>query len=118
MGATKGLAHEDIFIPAIASSYVAATFANEYYRAHEEYEQAVSDAMREEYKAIVDAGFILQIDDPRLVTYYMMHPELSGADCRNWAAERVEAINDSLRGIPREKVRFHLLQHRCRSAHP
>jgi 5-methyltetrahydropteroyltriglutamate--homocysteine methyltransferase len=105
--AVKGRPHEDIFMPAIASSYVAATFANEYYRTHEEYEQAVSDAMREEYKAIVDAGLILQLDDPRLVTYYMMHPELSVEDCRKWAAERVEAINDSLRGIPLEKVRFH-----------
>ncbi len=105
--AAEGLAHEDIFMPAIASSYVAATFANEYYRTHEEYEQAVSDALREEYQAIVDAGFILQIDDPRLVTYYMMHPELSVADCRKWAAARVEAINESLRGIPPEKIRFH-----------
>jgi 5-methyltetrahydropteroyltriglutamate--homocysteine methyltransferase len=105
--AIAGLGHEDIFVPAIAASYVAATFANEYYRTHEEYEQAVSDALREEYKAIVDAGFILQIDDPRLVTYYMMHPELSVADCRKWAAARVEAINESLRGIPPEKVRFH-----------
>jgi 5-methyltetrahydropteroyltriglutamate--homocysteine methyltransferase len=105
--ATKGLAHEDVFMPAIASSYVAATFANEYYRTHEEYEQAVSDALREEYKAIVDAGFILQLDDPRLVTYYMMHPELSVADCRKWAAERVEVINDSIRDIPPEKIRFH-----------
>jgi 5-methyltetrahydropteroyltriglutamate--homocysteine methyltransferase len=105
--AIEGHAHEDVFMPAISSAYVAATFANEYYRTHEEYEQTVSDAMREEYKAIVDAGFILQIDDPRLVTYYMMHPELSVADCRKWAAERVEVINDSLRGIPPEKVRFH-----------
>ena len=105
--AVKGQAHEDVFMPAIASSYVAATFANEYYRSHEEYEQAVSDALREEYKAIVDAGFILQIDDPRLVTYYMMHPELSVEDCRKWAEKRVEAINDSLRGISPEKVRFH-----------
>jgi 5-methyltetrahydropteroyltriglutamate--homocysteine methyltransferase len=105
--AIDGRPHEDIFMPAIAASYVAATFANEYYRTHEEYEQAVSDALREEYKAIVDAGFILQIDDPRLVTYYMMHPDLSVADCRKWAAERVEVINESLRGIPPEKVRFH-----------
>jgi 5-methyltetrahydropteroyltriglutamate--homocysteine methyltransferase len=105
--AVENRPHEDVFIPSIASSYVAATFANEYYRTHEEYEQAVSDAMREEYKAIVDAGFILQLDDPRLVTYYMMHPELSVEDCRKWAAQRVETINDSLRGIPPEKVRFH-----------
>ena len=105
--AVKGQTHEDVFMPAIASSYVASTFSNEYYRTHEEYEQAVSDAMREEYKAIVGAGFILQIDDPRLVTYYMMNPDLSVEDCRKWAAQRVEAINDSIRDIPPEKVRFH-----------
>jgi 5-methyltetrahydropteroyltriglutamate--homocysteine methyltransferase len=105
--ALKGQTREDVFMPAIASSYVASTFANEYYRTHEEYEQAVSDAIREEYKAIVGAGFILQIDDPRLVSYYMMNPDLSVEDCRKWAAQRVEAINDSIRGIPPEKVRFH-----------
>ena len=70
--ALQGQPHEDVFMPAIASSYVASSFSNEYYRTHEEYEQAVSDAMREEYKAIAGAGFILQIDDPRLVTYYMI----------------------------------------------
>jgi len=107
MAAVKGQTHEDVFMPAIASSYVASTFSNEYYRTHEEYEQAVTNAMREEYKAIVGAGFILQIDDPRLVTYYMMNPDLSVEDCRKWAAERVEAINESIRGIPPEKVRFH-----------
>jgi len=94
-------------MPAIASSYICATLPNEYYRTHEEYEQAVSDALRQEYKAIVGAGFILQIDDPRLVSYYMMNPDLSVEDCRKWAAQRVEAINYSIRDIPPEKVRFH-----------
>ena len=55
-------------MPAIAPSYVFATLANEFYRTEEEYEQALADALREEYRAIVDAGFVLQIDDPRLVT--------------------------------------------------
>lgn len=105
--AVQGRAHEDVFVPAIASSYVAATFANEYYPSHEAYVQAIADALREEYQAIVDAGFILQIDDPRLISFYMMHPELSVADCRNWAEARVEEINQSLRGIPPEKIRFH-----------
>jgi 5-methyltetrahydropteroyltriglutamate--homocysteine methyltransferase len=105
--AVKGQNHEEVFMPAIASSYVASTFSNEYYRTHEEYEQAVSDAIRQEYKAIVDAGFILQIDDPRLISYYMMNPDLSVEDCRKWAEKRVEAINDSIRDIPPEKVRFH-----------
>ncbi|HEY7315970.1 MAG TPA: cobalamin-independent methionine synthase II family protein [Candidatus Binatia bacterium] len=105
--AVKDQVHEAVFLPAIASSYVASTFANEYYRTHEEYEQAVSDAVREEYKAIVDAGFILQIDDPRLISYYMMNPDLSIEECRKWAEKRVEAINYSIRDIPPEKVRFH-----------
>jgi 5-methyltetrahydropteroyltriglutamate--homocysteine methyltransferase len=94
-------------MPAIAPSYIAATLPNTYYRREEEYEQALCDAVHEEYRAIVDAGFILQIDDPRLVSYYMMHPELSVVDCRTWAAQRVEAINEALRDIPPEKVRFH-----------
>src|SRR5499426_2005939 len=105
--AVKGRPHEEVFVPAIAPSYIFATLTNEYYRTPEEYEQALADALREEYRAIVDAGFTVQIDDPRLVTYYMMNADASIEDCRQWAAKRVEAINESLRGIPREKVRFH-----------
>ncbi|PYN15344.1 MAG: methionine synthase, partial [Candidatus Rokuibacteriota bacterium] len=105
--ALKGLRHEGVFMPAIAPSYLFATLGNTFYRTEEEYEQALADALREEYRAIVDAGFVLQVDDPRLVTQYMMNPDLSVADCRRWAAKRVEAINYSLRGIPPEKVRFH-----------
>ncbi|PYM90650.1 MAG: methionine synthase [Candidatus Rokuibacteriota bacterium] len=105
--ALKGLRHEEVFMPAIAASYIFATLSNQFYRTEEEYEEALADALREEYRAIVDAGFVLQIDDPRLVTHYMMNPDLSVAQCRKWAAKRVEAINYSLRGIPPEKVRFH-----------
>ena len=105
--ALKGLRHEEVFMPAIAASYIFATLSNQFYRTEEEYEEALADALREEYRAIVDAGFVLQIDDPRLVTQYMMNPDLSVAECRKWAAKRVEAINYSLRGIPPEKVRFH-----------
>jgi 5-methyltetrahydropteroyltriglutamate--homocysteine methyltransferase len=105
--ALKDLTYEEVFMPAIASSYIAATLPNEYYRTTEEYEQALSDALHDEYQAIINAGFILQIDDPRLVTYYMMNPGLSVADCRKWAAQRVEAINYSIRDLPPEKVRFH-----------
>lgn len=66
--ALKGRAHEEVFMPAIAPSYLFATLANEYYRTDADYEQALADALREEYRAIIDAGFVLQIDDPRLVT--------------------------------------------------
>ena len=68
---------------------------------------AIAEAMREEYKAIVDAGFLLQIDDPFLVTYYITRPELSIAECRKWAEVRVEALNAALEGIPADRVRFH-----------
>src|SRR5262245_38613902 len=105
--ALAGLPHEDVFMPAIAPSYIAATLPNEHYRTESEYEHAIADALREEYRAIVDAGFILQIDDPRLVTYYMMNPDKSVAECRAWAEQRVEAINYAIRGIPAEKIRFH-----------
>ena len=105
--AVRGLPHEEVFMPAIAPSYIAATLTNEHYRTEAEYEMAIADALAEEYRAIVDAGFVLQIDDPRLVTYYMMNPDKSVEDCRRWAAQRVEAINHSIRGIPPEKIRFH-----------
>jgi 5-methyltetrahydropteroyltriglutamate--homocysteine methyltransferase len=105
--ALGNLPREDVFMPAIAPSYIAATLPNEHYKTAAEYERAIGDALREEYRAIVDAGFVLQIDDPRLVTYYMMNPGLSVEDCRRWAAERVEAINYAIRGIPPEKIRFH-----------
>jgi 5-methyltetrahydropteroyltriglutamate--homocysteine methyltransferase len=105
--ALRGRPHEEVFLPAIAPSYISSTLPNEFYRTDEEYEGALADALREEYRAIIDAGFVLQIDDPRLVTQYMMKPDLTVADCRKWAAQRVEAINYSLRGLPPEKVRFH-----------
>ena len=63
--------------------------------------------MSEEYRKIVDAGFLLQVDDPRLVTYYISQPQASIEDCRKWAELRVEVLNHALRGIPPECVRFH-----------
>ena len=105
--ALKGQPHEEVFVPAISGPYIYANYPNVYYRTGEEYEQALCDAAREEYRAIVDAGFIVQIDDPRLVTYYMMTPGASVRDCRKWVEKRIEAINYSLNGIPTENVRFH-----------
>ena len=63
--------------------------------------------MRKEYAAIVDAGLILQIDDPRLLTYYISRPDLTVEDCRRWAEIRVEALNHALSGLPEDRIRFH-----------
>jgi len=105
--ALQGVKAAEAFVPAIAPSNVETTTPNEYYPTEEAYVFAIADAMREEYKAIVDAGFLLQIDDPFLVTYYIMRPELSIAECRKWGQMRVEALNTALAGIPADKVRFH-----------
>src|SRR6202000_1966794 len=80
----------EAFVPAIAPSNVEATTPNENYPTQEAYVFAIAEAMREEYKTIVDAGFLLQIDDPFLVSYYIMRPDLSIAECRKWGEVRVE----------------------------
>jgi 5-methyltetrahydropteroyltriglutamate--homocysteine methyltransferase len=105
--AMAGLDVAAAFVPSISPANIENWHENRYYGTAEEYLTAICDAMHEEYKAIVDAGFYLQIDDPRLVTYYMLQPNASVADCRKWAAQRVEALNYALRDIPPEKVRYH-----------
>ncbi len=98
---------KEAFMPAISPSNVEEWQRNVYYKTQEEYVFAIGEAMREEYKAIADAGLLLQIDDPRLVSYYLVKPNASIADCRKWANQRVEALNHALRGIPTEKIRHH-----------
>ena len=102
--ALGGLKVEEAFIPAVAPSGIG---TNEYYGSDEEYLQAVGDALRTEYQAIVDAGFILQIDDPWLTEVHSQDPSLSLAERRKIAERSVEALNHALRGIPAEKIRFH-----------
>ncbi len=102
--ALVGLEVEDAFIPAVAPSGVG---SNEYYRSDEEYLHAVGDALRNEYQAIVDAGFVLQIDDPWLTEVHSQDPSLSSAERRKLAERSIEALNYAIRGIPSEKIRFH-----------
>jgi 5-methyltetrahydropteroyltriglutamate--homocysteine methyltransferase len=97
----------EAFLPAVSPNQIAYRRPNEYYRTTEEYELAIAEAIREEYNAIVDAGFLLQIDDPQLVTHYMRNPDLSTEDYRRWAEQHVELLNHTLRGIATEKIRFH-----------
>ena len=97
----------EAFVPAISPCDVAGNVENEYYKSDEEFLFAIADALRVEYLAIVDAGFLLQIDDPRLINYYVKSPELSVAQCRAWAEEQIEGINHALRDIPEDRVRYH-----------
>lgn len=101
--AIENLPVEDVFLPSVAPSGVG---FNEYYPTEQEYFHAVGEAMRHEYLAIVDAGFLVQLDDPFL-TEIFSRPPLSPAERRKTAETWVEALNHSIRGIPSEKLRFH-----------
>jgi 5-methyltetrahydropteroyltriglutamate--homocysteine methyltransferase len=97
------------FLPVASPTSVIPDRKNEYYKSDEALLYAIADAMRAEYRAIVDAGLLLQLDDARLaVTYDRMVPPASFAQYRNWVAMNVEAINHSLQGIPEESVRYHV----------
>jgi 5-methyltetrahydropteroyltriglutamate--homocysteine methyltransferase len=87
----------------------ASRIGNEYYKTEEELIFACADAMREEYKAILDAGLILQLDDPSIAENWdMVNPEPSVEAYRKFSMVRVEALNHALEGLPRERIRFHL----------
>ena len=80
---------------------------NDHYEDDEAFLFAIAEAMNVEYKAITDAGFLLQIDDPRLINYYVKNPDKSVDECRAWAEKQVEGINHALKGIPSDRVRYH-----------
>jgi 5-methyltetrahydropteroyltriglutamate--homocysteine methyltransferase len=101
--ALQGVETADVFMPAVAPSGVG---KNQFYGTQEEYMFAVAEALSSEYRAIVDAGFLLQIDDPFLTELYS-YSSLSAAERRKTAETYVEALNHALRAIPPEKVRFH-----------
>jgi len=101
--ALDGVDVEGAFIPATAPAGVG---YNDYYNTEEEFAEAVAEALREEYEAIVDAGFLLQIDDPFLCDI-LVDPELNEKEMDKKANTYVEAINHSTRNIPEEKIRFH-----------
>ena len=98
---------EEAFITAISPSNLELYYENRHYGSDEEYLAALGEAMRVEYLAIVEAGFLLQIDDPRMATHYNRATQSTIEDCRRFIALRVEALNHALHGLPEEKIRFH-----------
>jgi 5-methyltetrahydropteroyltriglutamate--homocysteine methyltransferase len=80
-----------------------------YYKSEEEFIYAVADAMREEYKAIVDAGLVVQIDDPSLPDNWdMINPEPPLEEFKKFSRVRIDALNHALRGLPEERIRYHI----------
>ena len=99
---------EEAFVPAIAPAMVGRG-QNRYYATEEEYVFAIAEALRTEYRAIVDAGFILQIDDPGLgETWDMMIPQPALEEYRRIQTRNIDALNHALSGIPEDRVRYHL----------
>ncbi|MHA6804370.1 cobalamin-independent methionine synthase II family protein [Salinifilum ghardaiensis] len=99
---------EEGFMTAIAPGSCA-RIGNEHYATDEEFLHACAEAMREEYQEIIDAGLILQLDDPGLAeSWDQINPAPAVEDYRRWAMRRVEALNHALRGLPQDRIRFHL----------
>jgi 5-methyltetrahydropteroyltriglutamate--homocysteine methyltransferase len=107
--ALAGARVEEAFIPAVSPATLQ-ILPNEYYKTPQDYTEALAEAMRHEYEAIVAAGFIVQIDDPALVDIYDWWFSLNGdvAGYRKWAEFQVEALNRALRNVPEDRVRFHI----------
>ena len=103
----QGQKYEEAFLPAIAPGTIEHWMKNDYYPNDEAYLVAIADAMHEEYKAIVDAGFLLQIDDPDLPDGWQFMSQMTVAEYRKYAELRVDALNHGLRDIPPDRVRFH-----------
>jgi 5-methyltetrahydropteroyltriglutamate--homocysteine methyltransferase len=99
---------EEGFMTSIAPGSCA-RIVNDYYSTEEEFVYACADAMREEYRAIVDAGLILQLDDPAIAENWdMVNPAPSVEDYNKFSMFLIEALNHALRGLPEDRIRFHL----------
>ena len=106
--ALRGVDVAEAFVPAIAPAMVGRG-QNQYYATEEEYVFAIAEALRTEYRAIVDAGFVVQIDDPGLgETWDMMIPAPLLEEYRKTQARNIDALNHALSGIPEDRVRYHL----------
>jgi 5-methyltetrahydropteroyltriglutamate--homocysteine methyltransferase len=98
---------EEAFLPVVAPCSISINYKSEYHKSEEEFLFAVADALHEEYKIIVDGGLVIQADDAVLTNLRDAVVE-DGGDYRKWVAMNVEALNHALRGIPAERVRYHL----------
>ena len=97
----SGAAVEEAFVPVLAPGWLDHFIFNEYYQTDDEFLFALADALREEYRAVVAAGFILQIDDPGLPDWWdMLKPEPSVEAYRQFARRRIDAVNHALAGWP------------------
>ncbi len=105
--AAEGVHVEEIYLSALAPATAEFFVTNEYYKTDEELVFAIAEAMHEEYKAITDAGILLQLDEPGFITLWQTFPDMTVPEYRRWLEVRVEALNNALRGISPDMVRMH-----------
>jgi len=99
----------DAFLPLVAPASAFPFFKNEYYKDDATLLFALAEALREEYRAVLDAGLRIQIDDAFLpYTYERIVPPLTMAEYRKWAELRIDALNHALEGLPQERIRYHI----------
>jgi 5-methyltetrahydropteroyltriglutamate--homocysteine methyltransferase len=107
--ALKGTKVTEAFMPVAAPASVIPDRKNEYYKNDDDLLEAIANAMRTEYRLIVDAGFLVQLDDARnAVTYDRMVPPGTFADYRQWLERQVEVINHAIDGLPQDRIRYHV----------
>src|SRR5215468_11052106 len=107
--ALRGVHVVEAFLPVAAPSSAIPDRKNEYYKSDDDLQHAIADAMHAEYKTIIDAGLLVQLDDARAaVSYDRMVPPKSLAEYRAWLARQVEITNHAIKGLPREKIRYHV----------
>jgi 5-methyltetrahydropteroyltriglutamate--homocysteine methyltransferase len=107
-GALADVDVAEAYLPANTPGTIEHWMGNEHYKTDEEFVYAIAEVMREEYNAIVEAGFLLQIDDPDLPDGWNCLPGMSVAEYQKYATMRVEALNHALSDIPPERVRLHV----------
>jgi 5-methyltetrahydropteroyltriglutamate--homocysteine methyltransferase len=106
--ATAGLPVEEVFLTAVSPGTIVNFFPNRYYPTRDAYLEAVAEVMQREYEAIVQAGFLLQLDCPDMALRSTWFPDLSIPEFRTIVAHNVEALNHATRDIPAERMRMHV----------
>jgi 5-methyltetrahydropteroyltriglutamate--homocysteine methyltransferase len=107
--ALKQVKVTEAFLPVAAPASVVPDRKNEFYKNDDDVLEAIGAAMRTEYKQIIDNGFVVQLDDARTaVTFDRMVPPKTLKDYLKWVARHVEILNEAIKGLPREKIRYHV----------
>jgi len=106
--ALRAVKIEEAFLPVVAPASAIWNGVNEYYPTEKQYVYAIAEALHEEYRAIYEAGLVVQVDDAVLANMYDHLVQQSPKTYRKWAGLRIEALNHALQGIPEDRVRYHV----------